>query len=141
MTIKQISESPKVLLRNDSLVVATVGSGADGETKVYTGIAKTDVTAPFVVINQVPLLSDDGGVYGDDHVLVYSEFQITSWGRTEQEAWILASMCDEAVVMGDWAVDPYSLMKVRREGMPVSLPDRDTDLRQVQARYLASFSR
>lgn len=139
--MKLISEGPKNVLREDGLVVGIVGSDSDGETKVYQGIGKTDVRAPFVVLNTVPFLDDNGGVYGDDHAIILLEFQCTSWGRTEQEAWILADACDEALMLGLWTVDPYVLMKIRRQGMPTSLPDRDTDLRQVQARYRARFSR
>jgi len=139
--MKLIAEGPKNVLREDGLVVNIVGSDGDGETKVYPSIAKTDVNAPFVVINHIPMIENEGGVYGDDHVIVTLEFQVSSWGRTEQEAWILADACDEALMLGQWTVDPYQLMKIRREGMPTPLPDRDTDLRQVQARYMARFSR
>lgn len=140
--MKLIAEGPKNVLREDGIVVSIVGWDGDGETKVYMTIAKTDVRAPFVVLNQIPVLGNpDDGIYGDDNVVVTLEFQVASWGRTEQEAWLLADACDEALMLAQWTVDPYVLMKIRREGMPVSLPDRDTDLRQVQARYRVRFSR
>lgn len=138
--MKLIAEAPKNVLREDGIVVSIVGADADGETKVYQGIGKTDSVAPFIVIGTIPFLDDDG-VYGDDHPIITYEFQTSCWGRTEQEAWILADACDEALMLAQWTVDPYVLMKIRREGMPTSLPDRDTDLRQVQARYRARFSR
>lgn len=122
------------------MIRTIAGVDVTGGVKVYESIAPTDVPAPYVVVNMVPTVADTGA-YGDDYVIQVTEFQVTAWGRNDQEAWLLADACDDALRDGFWITDPWQLMKVRRDGVPAMFPDRDTNLRQVQVRYRAMFGR
>lgn len=140
MTLGLIPYAHKEVLREDVVVQGIVNVDRWGNTKVYEEVADTDVKAPFVVVSQIPT-SGDLGVYGDDYALQVTEFQVSSWGRDDAEAWLLADACDDALLYSVWEITPYTLMKVRRNSTPVVLPDRDTNLRQVQVRYRAMFGR
>lgn len=136
----QVSAAHVHVMREDPMILAIVGVDDLGNVKVFEGVARTDTKPPYVVIQQVPTLADTG-VYGDDYVVMMTEFQVASWGRSPDEARRLADACHDALRTGHWLVDPWSLMKVYRLGVPVLAPDRDTDLLQVQVRYRAMFGR
>lgn len=140
-TLRSIMKSPHWVLRDDVMVRTVVQQDSMGNTKVYEGQAPVDTAAPYVVTQLIPTLGDQTGVYGDDDVIKIIYFQATAWATSEDAALNLADAVHEALRIGDWAVDPWQLMKVRMEGMPEITPDRDTSLWGVRARYRAIFGR
>lgn len=140
MSVTQVSIAHVHVLRQDPIVQAMVGVDGLGNVKVFEAVAPTNTKPPYVVLNQIPTLADDG-VYGDDYVMMTTEFLVTSWARSPAEARSLADACHDGLLKGHWLVDPWTLMKVRRLSVPVLGPDRDTDLLQVQVRYRAMFGR
>lgn len=121
-------------LRADPILEAVVGRDANDEVKVYTPLAKTNVTAPYVTFSMVPV-AGPVSVYGDDEVLEPFQIAVTGWGRDSMEAWSIADVVDDAIKAGDYSYEPYELIQILRISTPEEMPDRDTDLRQVMVRY------
>jgi hypothetical protein len=138
--VKEIVESIRRVVRNDPLVFSLIGADADEEVKVYQGIAKSNVEAPFIVMNVVP-----GDIpvpaYGEDYAIEVLTIQFTAWGRNSKEAWQLAEAIQEAVADGQYDAGLWDFMKGRRVIFPQELPDRDTALVQVPASYEFAFSK
>jgi len=139
--LRLILESPYRVLRDDVLVRTFVGFDDEDEVKVYDALGKSNLKAPYVVVTMIPTLGDQTGVYGDDDVIKIIYFQVSCWARNRLEGTRLMDMCHEALRIGDWNVTPWELMKVRMEGMPDMVQDRDTDLIGIQARYRGMFGR
>lgn len=131
--MKSFVDSLRHLLRADPEIVARVGTDDDDEIKVYQGVGKTDVDAPYIVFGIIDGTSVP--TFGQDHTVQEVNFQVTAWGRTSSEAWNLAEVIDDALEVGDWDVVPYEPISLRRIQFPQELPDRDTQLRQVPIQY------
>lgn len=127
-------------LRSDAIIAAMIGKDENNEIKVYTTIAKTNAQAPYVVVQIVPA-SGPEGAYGNLNVWEPFQIQVTSWGRSPQEAWSLADVVDNAMILADYSFEPAELALVRRQSTPVELNDRDTNLRQVIVRYELKLGR
>lgn len=138
--MKLIVEGIRRVLRRDTLVFALVGVDDDGEVKIYQGIGKSNVAAPYIVMNVVP-----GDVpvstYGEDYAIEILTAQLTAWGRNSKEAWQLADAIQEAVRLGSYDVGEYELMRAKRVTFPNELPDRDTLLVQVPSQYEFQFGK
>lgn len=139
--LKPLLDAHVQVLRDDVNVRAFVDFDDENEIKVYDYMAKTNSRPPFVVVTMIPTLSDQTGVYGDDDVMKITYFQVTCWGVGRNDSLRLMDICNEALLIGDWGVAPWELMKVRMEGMPQPIADRDTDWIGVQSRYRAMFGR
>lgn len=139
--MKEIIESIRRVLRRDALVSLLVGIDADGEIKIYQGIAKLNSEAPYVVLNVVP--GDRPiSVYGDGHAVEILTVQITAWGRNSKEAWQLAEAIQDAVEIDEeYDAGMWDFMKGKRSTFPGELPDRDTALVQIPASYEFQFGR
>lgn len=133
-------DSIRRALRDDAILGSLLGRDQDGEPKVYQGIAKTDVTAPYIVMTVVPGISPEG-VYGDDYAIQNVMVQVTAWGRNPGEAWQLAEMIPDAFEEADYATEPWEVARVTRASFPRELTDRDTSLIQVSADYGFMFTR
>ena len=138
--MKQIVDAIRRALRDDPIIVATVGLDKDGETKVYQGLGKTNVEAPYIVLAVIPGVAPDG-VYGDDYVVQNVMLQATAWGRNANEAWQVAEVIQDAFEHSDYSVEPWELMRVRRGSFPREMTDRDTNMIQVNTDYVFRFSR
>ena len=138
--MKSIIEAIRRVLRRDSLVFALIGEDEHGEVKAYQGVAKLDSTAPYIVLNVLPG-SDITGAYGEEYAVELISIQVTAWGETSKQAWQLADAIQDALTVGDYEVEPYTLMKVRRNSFPPELTDRDTQLVQVPVQYLFWLSK
>jgi uncharacterized protein DUF3168 len=132
--MREVVDAIRHALRDDSVIEAIVGRDKDNEVKVYQGLAKSNVEAPYIVWNLIPG-NQPTGAYGDDYAFQEILVQITSWGRNPHECWQLADITEEAVVKASYDVDPWTVAKVRRVNFPQELPDRDTNLTQVPVQY------
>lgn len=132
--MKLISEACRRILRDDPIVITVIGKDVDDEVKVYDTVAKTNVKAPFITVTLVPGATAVE-VYGDDEVGHSLVYQVSSWGRNRVEAWEVAEAADQALKLGDWTVDPYTMQRLHRQGQPSVLGDRDTNWLQVIAIY------
>jgi hypothetical protein len=139
--MKQFSDCIRWVLRHDPIVQIRVGEDSDNEYKVYDATnVKLNTQAPFIVWN-FRETSQTEGVYGDDYALEYISLQVTSWGRTPNEAWDLADAADDALLLGDYSAEPWYLMKIRRDGIPRPHADLDTNWTQIDVFYQALFGR
>lgn len=138
--MKQIVDAIRHALRDDPIIEVAVGMDTDGEVKVYQALAKTNVEAPYIVLTYVPGVMPDG-VYGDDYVIQNVMLQATAWGRNASEAWQITEVIQEAFEKADYAVEPWALMRAARASFPREMPDRDTNMVQVNTDYVFLFSR
>ena len=138
--MKEVVESIRRVLRRDALIFSLIGVDPDGEVRIYQGVAKSDATPPYIIMNVVPGDSPIG-VYGDDYAIEVLTVQLTAWGRHSKEAWQLADAIQDAVSLGDYEADPWGFMKARRVTFPNELPDRDTALVQIPAQYEFKFGK
>lgn len=138
--MKAIMDSIRRALRDDAILDSLLGRDQDGEPKVYQGIVKTDVDAPYIVMTVVTGIAPEG-VYGDDYSIQNVLVQVTAWGRNPSEAWQLAEMIPDAFDNADYAAEPWELARASRVSFPRELTDRDTSLIQVNADYAFMFTR
>lgn len=138
--MKQIVDSIRRALRLDPKIMALVGLDTDQEVKVYQGIGKSNVSAPYIVLAIIPGIAPEG-VYGDDYVLQDVMVRIAAWGRQSNEAWQLAEFIQEAFENADYSVEPWEMMRVHRTSFPREMADRDTNLVQVNTDYIFRLSR
>jgi len=138
--MKQIIDSIRRALRSDPKIESLCGLDEDGETKAYQAMAKTNVSAPYVIWSILSGI-DSPPVYGDGYVIQDLMVATSAWGRNSTEAWQLAEFIQEAFEEADYAAEPWGMMFNRRISFPRELPDRDTNLVQVTADYWLRFSR
>jgi hypothetical protein len=138
--MREIIDSIRRVLRRDVLLNDMIGVDQDGEPKIYHGIAKENVEAPYIVLS---VLTGDPGIatYGDDHAIETISLQITSWGNTSREAWELADVVDEAVPIGKYDAGKFVFMRGKRITFPNELNDRDSNLIQVPVLYEFQFGK
>lgn len=127
-------------LRRDPLIQAHVHEDSDGEVKVYDMVGKRKLTAPYIVLQQLPV-GDLIAVYGDSEVLEAINIQVSCWGNSIRTAWALADAADEAMKNLDLDVTPYEVMNLRRSSNFIPLEDFNSLTYQVVVAYEVSFSR
>lgn len=138
--MKDVIESIRRVLRNDSLIFSIVGEDVDGEIKVYQAIAKQDSDAPYIVMAPAPGAAPISA-YGEMYAIETFTLQLTPWGRNSKEAWQLSDAIQDAVEVGQYDAGAWSFMKGKRITFPQELPDRDTGLVQVPVIYEFQFGK
>lgn len=126
-------------LRADPILEAVVGRDQDGEVKVYSPDAKSNIEFPYITFS-IFAPTEPIRVYGDDEAITPFRIALTSWARDSSEAWQLADVADDAVKRADYSFEPYSLMQVLRVAMPQELTD-PTGLTYLVVQYQYNLGR
>lgn len=139
----------EVALKEDPVLDIVLGHMADEVSgvqlsKVFELVAPARAEAPYVVWQIVPG-SEPSGHYGDMNAIENQNVQITSWGRTNDEAWRIFEVVREAIEGSRQIMDveaiPYDVLKAQLTGDQFALPDQDTNYIQVPSTWRIVLSR
>lgn len=127
-------------LREDGALTTVLGMDGDGESKVYTRPTKPNVKPPYLIVDNIPVPGVEG-VYGDEEVMERFLIQLSVWATSEDDAWDIVPLADEAMKHLNMQVLPYEHNFTQRYQNVQSLSDRDTNLWQVVMRYDVRIAR
>jgi len=127
-------------LVDDPMVLAVVGLDRFGNMKVYEGKGLKDEDPPYIVWQMIPGEVPQG-TYGDVDSIQEKNFQVTAWGRDNEEAWQLWYIIEQALKDTEFVTDPWNVIFLRKMGDEASLPDQGTNWFQVPGTWRASLVR
>lgn len=140
--MRKIHDAVEYILKHDPLILAILGFDNDNSPKIYEGLAKKDSIPPLIVWQFVGGPGPQG-TFHDMHAIEQAQFQVTSWGRSRQEAWQVSDFVQEAfeIAEADIELAPYQGLRFRRLEDSADLLDQDTGWIQVPTTYEMAVAR